>query len=272
MAAVTAMVVWAGLVGVTASPCAADEYRTGSSAHRRAIVESLPLDQLTPETRNRILEVADKPTLFRRLPTQSIRCDRDLFLFLTRNPDVLVGLWDLMGITKVQSQRVSPYKIDATDGAGTICTVDLVYGDSNQHIFFVEGSYEGKMTPTPVRGKGVFVLRSGYDLQGSGETTVSGTLDCFVQLDSLGLDLIARTLSPVIGRSADENFEQTAQFIQQVHEASVHNPPAMLDIAGRLPQVTPPTRVNFAETIITVSRRNQPIALMRPPTAITESR
>lgn len=182
-----------------------------------------------------------------------------MFLFLTRNPDVLVGLWDLMEITKVQCKRLGPYQIEATDQAGTVCTVDLVYGDTEQHIFVVEGSYDGKMVPSPIRGKGVFVLHSAYALNEDGDTTVSGTLDCFVQLESLGVDLIARTFSPIIGRSADSNFVQTARFISQVSQASSQNPAAMLDIANRLPQVEPPVRKAFADTIVTVARRGREV-------------
>ncbi|WP_236621420.1 hypothetical protein [Rhodopirellula sallentina] len=237
---------------------AEEEPRVGSAAHRRSIINSLPLDRLTPAARTQILEIAENPTLFRQLPSQAITCDRDMFLFLTRNPDVLVGLWDLMEITKVQSRRLGPYQIEAQDGVGTVCSVDLVYGDASQHIFVVDGSYDGKMTPTPIRGKGVFVLHSSYAKGSDGQTTVSGTLDCFVQLESLGIDLIARTLSPIIGRSADSNFMQTAHFIAQVSQSSSHNPSAMLDIADRLPQVEPPIRKAFADTIVTVARRGQP--------------
>ena len=189
-------------------------------AHREEILAALPMDRLTDEAKQRILGIAEKPTLFRRLPSQIVPCDRDMFLFLTRNPDVLVGLWDLMGITQVQSTRTGPYQLDASDGVGTLCRVDLVYG----------------------------------------RTRVSGTLDCFVQLDSLGIDLIARTMSPIIGRSADSNFEQTAQFIAQVSEASERNPSAMLDIAARLPQVNQATRDEFSKTILAVARRGQQVA------------
>ncbi|MCC9654460.1 hypothetical protein LOC70_01355 [Rhodopirellula sp. JC737] len=238
--------------------------RIGSVAHRQEILNALPMERLTPEAKQRILGIAEKPTLFRRLPSQIIPCDRDMFLFLTRNPDVLVGLWDLMGITKVQSTRTGPYQLDASDGVGTLCRVDLVYGDANKHIFVVDGSYDGKMTPTEIRGKGVFVLESTYTVGDDGKTRVSGVLDCFVQLDSLGIDLIARTMSPIIGRSADSNFEQTAQFIAQVSEASERNPSAMLDIAGRLPQVNEATRDAFAQTILGVARRGQQIAATSP--------
>lgn len=230
-------------------------FRVGSSEHRQSIIDAMPLERLTAEARTQILEIAEKPTLFRQLPDQSIACDQDMFLFLTRNPDVLVGLWELMGITQVETRRTGPYQMEAIDGAGTTCLVDLVYGDAQQHIFVVEGAYDGKMTPAPIRGKGVFVLRSDYGIDESGQTTVSGTLHCFVQLESLGLDLIARTFSPIIGRSADSNFEQTARFISQVSQSSAHNPSAMLDIAARLPQVEPPTRQAFGHTIMTVARR-----------------
>lgn len=234
--------------------------RVGSMAHREQILAALPMDRLTDEAKQRILGIAEKPTLFRRLPSQIVPCDRDMFLFLTRNPDVLVGLWDLMGITQVQSTRTGPYQLDASDGVGTLCRVDLVYGDANKHIFVVDGSYDGKMTPTEIRGKGVFVLESTYTAGEDGRTRVSGTLDCFVQLDSLGIDLIARTMSPIIGRSADSNFEQTAQFIAQVSEASERNPSAMLDIAARLPQVNQATRDEFSKTILAVASRGQQVA------------
>lgn len=248
-------------VGFAEAPDA-DHLRVGSAKHREAILAALPVDRLTPEATTRILEIAGKPTLYRQLPSQAISCDRDMFLFLVRNPDVLVGLWDLMGITKVQSHRLGPYQIDATDGMGTLCAVDLVYGDSETHIFVADGSYEGKMVASPVRGKGVFVLRSTYAASSTGETTVSGTLDCFIQLESLGADLIVRTLSPIIGRSADANFEQTAHFISQVSQSSQKNPHGMLDVAARLPQVNQETRQEFASVIVTVAGRDPAIAGM----------
>lgn len=222
---------------------------------RQQVIADLPIQRLTPQAQQRILSIANSPTLYRRLPTQAIDCDRDMFLFLSRNPEVMVGMWDLMGITKVQTRRVGPYKFEAQDGSGTTCQVDLVYGDPNMHIYVAEGSYDGKMVAKPIRGKGVFVLRSNYAVGTDGRTTVTGTLDSFVQIESLGADLVARTLSGFIGRSADNNFIETARFIAQISQASQKNPPAMIDLAQRLPQVTEPTKTRFAKVITTVARR-----------------
>ena len=48
------------------------------------LLHLLPMQRLTPQARERIASVTDKPSFRRRLPSQAIRCDEDLFLFLTR--------------------------------------------------------------------------------------------------------------------------------------------------------------------------------------------
>jgi len=176
-----------------------------------------------------------------------------------------------MGITSVQTRRTGPYQFEAQDGSGTKCQVDLVYGDPNMHIFVAEGSYDGKMVANPIRGKGVFVLRSNYAVAADGRTTVTGTLDSFVQIENLGADLVARTLSGFIGRSADHNFIETARFIAQVSQASQQNPPAMIDVAQRLPQVVETTKTQFVKVITTVARRaEQDLRLVRHRQSISE--
>jgi hypothetical protein len=234
-----------------------DSNPSGSSRteYRLDALAALPLDRLIPQAQQQVTSIAKSPTLYRRLPTQAITSDPDMFLFLTRNPHVLVGMWDLMGITDVQITRTGPYQLHATDGAGTTCVIDLIYGDPNTHVFVASGSYDGKLVAKPVTGKGVFLLRSGYAQNATGQTTVTGTLDCFLQLDSLGADLIARTFGGLIGRSADHNFRETAGFMSQVSQASQANPDAMTDVARRLPQVDEPTKVQFAGLIDEVSRR-----------------
>lgn len=231
-----------------------------ANSQRKAVIDSLPLRRLTPAAGELILSIAKSPTLYRRLPTQDIECDKDLFLFLTRNPEVMVGMWELMGITQVKIQRTGPYRLQADDGSGTTCQVDLIYGDQSLHIYYAEGMYDGRMSPKPIRGKGIFVVRSQYAKKQNQKTNVHGTLDCFVKFDSFGADLVARTLGGVIGKSADSNYVETAKFIQQVSSACERNPTAMMDLSDRLPQVIPATRKQFSDVIVTVARRSRSAA------------
>lgn len=233
----------------------------------------MPLDRLTKTAQKRILDIAESPTIFRRLPTQAISCDRDMFLFLSRNPEVLVGMWDIMGVTSVTIKRIDQYRLEAEDGTGTKCQVDLVYGDPTTHIYVATGSYDGKLTAKPIFGGGVFVLRSEYAANSTGGTTVTGTLDCFVKFDGFGMDLVARTLSGLIGRSADNNFVETARFMSSVSQASEDNPAGMIDLARRLPQVEQPVRNQFGGTILAVAQRADKVARdRREPTGDTTDR
>jgi len=230
-------------------------FPSSTAKQRQEVIASLPLARLTPQARHRILSIAQSPTFYRQLPSQAIACDKDMFLFLTRNPDVLVGIWDLLGVTTVQVKRTDPYQLEAEDGSGTTCVVDLVYGDPNLHIFVADGNYDGKMVAKPILGKGVFILRSQYAPDAEGGTTVTSRLDCFVQFDGVGVDLVVRTLSGLIGRSADHNFIETARFMAQISQSAEMNPPAMIDVAERLPQVDPFTKRQFVDVISTVARR-----------------
>ncbi|MEM6690568.1 MAG: hypothetical protein AAF664_14130 [Planctomycetota bacterium] len=230
---------------------------TSAASARKAAVAGLPIARLTPEAQERIRRITNSPTFFRRLPPQEIVCDRDLFLFLTRQPEVLVGIWDLMGITKVQVQRTGRYQLDSGDGSGTQCRLDLVYGDPHQHIYVADGVYDGRLVARPIRGRGVFIVRSDYEQTVDGQTTVQGTIDCFIKIDSLGADLIARTFSPLIGRSADHNFVETARFVGQIHQACERNPAGMMDTATNMPQVGADIRRQFATEIYRVAGRSQ---------------
>jgi hypothetical protein len=226
----------------------------GSSSKelREQAIANLPTARLTREAHARIMAIAGSPTIYRRLPSQAIDCDRDMFLFLARNPEVMVGIWDLMGITKVKTTRLGPYQLDCDDGSGTKCTIDLVYGDPHVHVFVTEGSYDGMLTARPLKGKAVVILTSSYAEAADDRTTVTGSIDFFMQVDSLGIDLVARTLSGLIGRSADYNFIETARFVGQISQASERNPPGMIDVATRMPQLAEPTRQQFIQRITDV--------------------
>jgi hypothetical protein len=246
---------------------------TGLSSRelRAAAIASLPLSRLTPAAQQRISAIVERPTLFRHLPTQTIECDPELFIFIARNPEVLVGIWEVMGITQVRTERIDDFRMKAHDGSGTNCTVDLVYGDRATHVYVTEGYYDGKLVAAPITGKGVFILRTRYETRSDGLVIIDGTLDCFVQLDNLGADLIARTLGPLIGKSADNNFAETAKFIDQIGRTARTNPEGFQDLACTLPQVSEANRLKFVQVIADADRRNQARLELHPPSRSADS-
>lgn len=244
---------------------AAQRAAAGDSAlsGREDAIAAIPLSRLTPAAQQRITSITHRPTLYRHLSQQTIQCDPELFLFIVRHPEILVGIWDLMEITQVQTERVGDYQLRAIDGSGTDCTVDLVYGDSAVHVYVADGFYDGKLTANPVPGKGVFVLRCQHRTNAVGNPVVEGTLDCFVQVDHLAADLLIRTFGPLIGRTADNNFSETARFIDQLGTSARKHPAAMEELAMRLPQVSAATRNQFAAVVRQSAERHHRAALRR---------
>ncbi len=240
-------------------------------AEREAAIAALPLDRLTQTARKRVEQIISHPTMFRRLPTQGMDCDRDMFLFLVRHPEVLVGIWDVMDITQVQMKRTGPYNLVASDGQGTTCEIELIYGDSQTHLYIARGKYEGSMVAKPLTGSGVFVLHSSYARSSRERETIGGRMDVFLELDSLGADLVVRTLGPLIGKSADHNFIETAKFIAQISQASEVNPEGVKKLGLQLPQVSEPVRSGFIDTAIAVGRRNGNTIADEPPIAMNDS-
>ena len=211
-------------------------------------VAKIPLNNLNAEARQKINVVLDKPSFFRRLPAEAIQCDPELFLFLVRHPEVLVNIWDLMQITKVELQRVAPFEFRGSDGAGTTCKSELIYGTSNLHIYYGTGIYSGPLMARDVSGRCLCVLSSSSVVGPGGKPRVGSQMDVYMKLDSVGADLVTRTVAPVVGKTADSNFRETASFISQLSQVCETNPTAVQDMAQQLQKITPEVRQQFMQT------------------------
>jgi hypothetical protein len=146
----------------------------------------------------------------------------------------------------------------ADDGAGTTCRIDLLYSAPNIHVYFVTGQYEGPLYPQPVTGRGVAVLHTLSQPSTPRDPRMLGQMDVYVQLDNLGADLVTRTFAPWIGKTADNNFVESARFIGKLAQAAVDNPAGVQDLAYRLPHVHPAVRGQFAQ--LTAALAMNPIA------------
>ncbi len=218
-----------------------------SRAARDEAVREMPLHMLAEPVRSKVRAVVEKPTLYRRMPSQVFPCDPDLYLFLVRYPEVIVNMWQLMGITRVKVQRTGPFLFDASDGAGTTSSVELVYGTREQHLLLAEGFYDGPLVPRRVTGRCVLLLSTGYTQDVQHRHTVEHRLDVFVQIDNLGVEVIAKTLHPLLGKTADNNFAESTKFLSQVFRVVERNGPGVQRLAARLNSVDPAVREKFAQ-------------------------
>lgn len=234
---------------------AARRSATSTRAAQMDSLRSIPFDKLSEDVQVKLWDVVSKPSIFRRMPVQVVDCDPDLYVFLVRYPEVVVNMWQLMGITKATVHRTGARQFDACDGAGTVTKVELVYGTSDTHVMYAEGTYEGPLLKQRVEGKCVLVLASGFSKQENERARVTHQLDIFFQVGHPGAELLAKTLHPLIGRAADHNFAESSAFLGLISQAAERNGPGMEQFAARLNNVSPEIRERFANLAASVNHR-----------------
>lgn len=252
-AGLMASAVFAGRTG-PAGATRANRPSTSRAARQEAIRE-LPLRSLKEPLQSQIRQIVLDPTIYRRLPIEVIPCDPQLYLFLVRYPEVVVNMWQLMGVTQAVIKRTSAYAYDARDGAGTVSEVQLVYGTRDQHLFLAEGYYDGPLLPRRVTGRCALLLTSAYSDGEQQRSYISNRLDVFLQLDRVGVELVAKTLHPLLGRTIDTNFAESARFVGQVSFVAENNGPGVQRLASRLDNVQPQVRAKFARLASSINQR-----------------
>ncbi|PHR92469.1 MAG: hypothetical protein COA78_33450, partial [Blastopirellula sp.] len=247
----------AGLLATTLSAQENVQQVAFNRAERTAAISQIPFEKLNQETRNSLHQVIDNPSIFRRLPVQVIDCDPTMYRLLIRYPEIVVNIWELMGITNVSVERTGPYRFHADDGAGTVSDVDLVYGNQDTHIFYASGYYNGPLAPGKVTANCVLILKSGYTTTQEGKELVSNRLDFFVRFDNKGADLLARTLSPLIGKTADYNFSEASAFLGKISQSAENNLAGIHSLSGKLTKITPELRAQFTETATLINQKSR---------------
>ena len=233
---------------------AQEEKAVSTREAREEALRVIPWNKLNDETQRKLRSVVETPSIYRRMPKKTIDCDSGLYLFLLRNPEVVVNMWQVMGISNMTAQRTGPFTWKGNDGAGTQCDVELAYGTSDMHIIYGEGFYEGSLFKRRMSGRCVLLIRSGYSQDG--RSRVASLLDVFLTVDNAGLDLIAKTLSPLVGSTADSNFAETAKFLGRVSLTAEQNGPKLEQMTAKLTKLEPQVREQFIKLTTDIYQQN----------------
>ena len=197
---------------------------------------------------------AGRASLFRRLPVQVTQCDPDLYLFLVRHPEVVVNIWEVMKISNVALERTGEDTFRATDNAGTLCERQVLLQRSRHPGDLRRGPYDGPLFKRRCRPSCVLLLKSGYVQETNGRYYVTSRMDTFIQIDHAGVDLLAKTMQPLVHRSADYNFVETAAFLVTISRTAEVNPLGM----GRLAQQADESRTGRPRPLRRAGARSRP--------------
>ncbi len=253
----------ASLLALLNRPLKADGFERdsqSSAATKSLALREIPTHLLNKEAQAKVAGVVNSCSYFRRMPEKSIECDSQIFEELVRYPEILVGMWDLMGVTRVEVQRTAPYVFHGDDNAGTRCVTELLMGNDNTHIYYATGDYTGKLVPRTLEGRSVCVIHSQSSKSADGRDLITAHMDVFLKLDNIGADIVVRTLSPLVGSTADQNYVESLKFVSQLSRASVQNPGGVKSLVDRMAKVQPPVKERFVNAVYLAYDRAENIA------------
>lgn len=220
-----------------------------SKEKKQQAINRIPTAEINPAWRGRVLEVASRAALFQQMSSQMFECEPEFYRFLVEHPEVVVSMWQSLGITKLKLQVLGPQKYRLDDGAGTTAVVEYLYSSPTQHVVYSEGSYSGPMMFRPVQGRVLAVLTANYLRETTGTPYVSAQMDLFIQVDRAGVELITKALHPLLGGMAETNYQQTMAFVGSVYRTAVVRPQSLQRLASQLTQLDPITQETFVAWI-----------------------
>mgnify|MGYP006277864219 CR=1 FL=1 len=240
----------------------ADAGSSGRDARRRS-AESIPLDRM-PEPQRKVVEQSLRSaTLFRHLPAETVTCDPALLEFVLAKPEVLVDLWRALGISRLALDPAGPGQWRLSDGYGTTGVVRLLHQERTPRggllVFHGRGGYTGPLAPRQLTGSCLVVVRHAAlepDAQGRAQQAVQ--IDAFLDVDGLGLEIVTRTLQPLIIRSAAANLHEICLFVSQFSAAAQRNPAGVERLADRMGRTAPPDRRTLARLASGTQRSRTP--------------
>jgi hypothetical protein len=229
-----------------------------SDAARRDAIRSIPLDRLSREDRAKVDSVLANVSVFRRLPVKVIDCDPDMYLFLVRHPDVVVNIWEVFKISRLQFRQTADSRFQIVEPAGTTASVEFVFRSHDTHVIYGEGVYDGAPLARPVKGRGVLVLKTGYVRETNDRYYITNRMDCFLSVERAGPELLTKTISPFVGKTVDSNFALTLAFVSSLSRTAELNDRGVRRLASQLSHVQPEVRTQFARAAAKLAERSAP--------------
>ncbi len=269
-----------------APPAQEDPSKPSSSrAARDSAVQSIPLGKLTAEGKAKAAWVLANSGVFRRLPIRVVQCDPDLYLFLVQHPDVVVNIWEVLGVSHLTMQQTGRGTYCVTDDIGTTGTLEVLHQSHDTHVVYIDGTYTGPIFGRSIRARGLMVLKTGYVRETDGHYYVTSRLDAFLNIEPGGIEFLTKTFLPAVGKVADNNFLQTAGFLGSISRTAEVNSRGVQRLAARLSKVQPDVRLQFAQLADQVARRaansasaaprraeDGPLAIDKDPAALKVAR
>ncbi|MFQ5732608.1 MAG: hypothetical protein ACE5KM_11735 [Planctomycetaceae bacterium] len=211
---------------------------TSSKQARLAAERMVGSVKMTRDHALRVSRILDGTSYFRELPTLRFEVDPRAYFHLSEHPDVTVGLWRAMGISKFRVAKTARDRYLADSGDGTKGTIEVVERDPNHKIILCGGVFKSPFLPKGIRTRSVIHMQTRFTRDKSGKTFATHRAFVHVSFPSTTVDTAAKLFSPLGNAVLDRNFREISLFLHVMSVAMARQPGWVERVAAKMKDAT----------------------------------
>lgn len=205
-----------------------------TAAARKQAQASIPLDKLTESQRERVQQVLEHVSFYRRLPKVSFPVEPEIYTYFVSHPDVAVSIWRAMQISKVQMFQTGKFEYEADAGDGSVGAIEIIHTSPELRVALCDGTFTSPLFKNPIEAHSLLVLQTAFITEPSGEQVVTHRADLFISFPSQTLDAAARVFSPLTVNLTDKTFTEVSAFVRMMSLAMSRRPDWVEQISQKM--------------------------------------
>ena len=225
---------------------------TSSSSLRKQAIKEIPYRKLSSKNLKIIKDVIGDYSQYRRLPKVCFETHISSYDFFTTNPDIAVGTWRALNISKMKLWEEPGGKFACNGGEGTVGELIYLLNEKKIKIVYSHGSFKSPLVPVTFKAKCIFILHAEHKTKENGLNFVTHHADVFVSFPNMAIENAARLITPISNMIADRNFREVSLYLHTMSLAMSNQPSWVYGVANKLEGVGPGKVIEFKQTVSTV--------------------
>ena len=176
---------------------------------------TFPIEKVDPDWACRLYPIVDNYTTVSKVGPIRSGLPELLYHQLLDRPPLAAALINRLELGLYKSEARGPGRFWGQDGEGTGGIVQLVYGDHNSRVYYLEGSHDGRFLPH-ITGKAVVFLRMNPVKDTDGMEAMDSTMVSYARLDNRLLSGVVTVLRPFIGGTIKRKLSKGVETVNRL--------------------------------------------------------
>jgi len=170
--------------------------------------------------------IGDYTTVNQVGPIQ-VQLPEPVYRYLLDRPPMAAALINRLDLSLYKSEMRGPGRFWCNDGEGTEGIVELVYQDSTNRIYYVEGSHTSTLLPD-ITAKAVVFLKMNPVQDQEGNDRVETTLAAYAKLDNRVLARLISLIRPLVGSTVARKLTKGVTVVNRLGQEMRQHPNRVL--------------------------------------------